>query len=291
MKRIMTWFSLISLLFCLSLASFSRATVTTPTLTPANLPATGGTITVSATVSLAGGISSLYAQLYRDGVYYTQVTLSNGNAGLCYTGTYTISANTDAVAHTFTAIVIAVDGVGNQETATASGSCVVANDNTPPLITNATLTPTSIPAAGGTLTVTATVTDAGSGVSSVLATILYDGTVYDFYHGETTQITLSNDGSGNVYSGTCTLGPNDYGISNCTANITATDAAGNSVTVVANGSCVQPSETPVVPPAISDAELLPATLPAAGGTITINATITDDAGPGVKLDRRGTIPG
>ena len=290
MNRMMTWFSLVSLLCCLSMASLSRATLTTPALTPANLPATGGTITVSATAA-GRGSGSIIAQLYRDGVYYTQANLSNGNAGLCYTGTYTVAANTDAVAHTFTANVIAVDKAGNQEKATASGSCVVANDNTPPLITNATLTPASIPAGGGTLAVSATVTDAGSGVNTVTAFIPLNGispnswlqsnTPGSLYNPNNYIVTLSNSGSGNVYSGTLDFDANNTGLTNnFTAYVQATDAVGNSAAVTASGSCVQPSQAAAVtPPVISAATILPASLPATGGTLTINATVTDTNGP------------
>ena len=253
--------------------------VSAPTLTPATLPATGGNLNVSATVTDAGGgISTIYARIYRDGIYNIYIVLSNGGSGSSYTGTCGLGVNADSSVHTWTASIEAYDNLSRVTYATCSGSCVQATDHTPPVISAATLTPATLPIVGGTLAVTATVTDTGgsnTGVQSVQAQIICDGVRF-------TTISLNNDGSGSVYTGTQNVDIN-RGLSAhvYTAVIMATDVVGNSSTKTATGTPTQPADN--VGPTIMEATLTPkpSSQPAAGGSINVSAMVTD-AGSGVQ---------
>ena len=142
-----------------------------PVLTPAVLPATGGILKITASVVVPTGKPAINAQLFRNGLYYTTVNMTNGGQGIDYIGTYTLGVNPDNIQYKYTATVYADDSIGNRECADADGACVQAFDNTPPVITNATLTPASRPAAGGIITVKATVTDTDTKVTTVGAAI------------------------------------------------------------------------------------------------------------------------
>lgn len=143
--------------------------ITASMLTPATLPAIGGRLTVTATITDASGLLNSGARIMRDGIEIDNVAFTTPG-----TLTYDIGYNKSLTAHVFTAVVYATDVNYNEATAIASGSTTQATDNIPPVLTNVTLTPATLPATGGTITVSATVTDTGgtnSGLNTVYATV------------------------------------------------------------------------------------------------------------------------
>ena len=257
------------------------------TLTPATLPVTGGTFTISATVTDTGsansGVKTVYATVMRDGRNFTAIRLDNGGSGDTYTAQITLGNNTDLIAHTYTAIVYANDVVGNTQPAVALGACVQAIDRTLPVISNATLTPTSRPATGGEITITATITDSGSSNSG-----LYYAQAYIYRNGAYhATINLSNGGSGSSYTGSFTFSANTSNKAiTWTATVLAVDNVGNQKALPASGSCAQSTSGTVASgPTISGATIKPTTIPATGGQITLAATVTVSTGtPAVRAD-------
>ena len=238
-------------------------------LTPATLPVTGGPITVSATVTDPGGraLTNVYAYIYRDGFYDTTIGLTAG-AGNSYTGTFNAPNDTDAMPHTFTAIVIATNDLNLTTSLAASGACVQGNDNLPPGIANAGITPATLPVSGGSIRVTATVTDPnGRAITAVTAYLFRDGTAT----GQGIGLTAGANG---VYTGAFTLGPNTDTASHVyTVQVTATNDLNLSTTVTASGQTAQPNDTQG--PGVTNASIAPPTLSVTGGTITLTATVAD----------------
>ena len=276
-------------------------TISSTAISCPGITAMGNVLLITATVvdsgTNASGVRSVSANIYANGACYSSqsyIYLTNNGSGSSYSGTCTIPVNNGGAPIVWTAAISAQDNANNTASAPVAGSVTQPNDNTPPTITNATLLPASRPAGGGTLLLSATVSDAGSGVNNVTAYICVNGIWPDWwlyrilsqslYYPYNYAVTLSNGGNGNVYSGTLNIGANNTGLTNYyTAGIHATDGAGNYANVMASGSCVQPSQAAAVtPPVISADEILPASLPATGGTLTINASVTDANGPGLK---------
>ena len=230
-------------------------TLASAALTPAALPATGGTITVSATVTDATWVSGIVATILRDGVFYQNLTLDNGGSGVVYSGQCDIGVNRDLIAHSYTAVVYATNTVGTTTSLPALGACVVATDRSAPVITGATLTPSSRPDSGGTLYISVTITDSGdTGLAWESADIYNNGTY-------ATAISLSNGGSGDLYTGSYTFPANNSNQNaTWTATVAAADNAGNSAAVPASGSCRNQTGSKIANgPAISGAAITPAT--------------------------------
>ena len=227
---------------------------------------------ISANVTDSGanatGVSSVQAMLYRDGLYLTNITLSNWQ-GSTYGCTYGLWANAGAASHVYTALIVATNNAGNTSTATAVGSCTQTADNQPPVISAITLTPSELTATGGNVLLTATVTDSGgtnTGVNSVTALVFRDGCYL-------TDGTCTNINGGSVYSFTYSM-PSTASRYNhsYTFSISATDLAGNTATAAVPGSVLQRSDYDAG--AITAASVTPANVPVAGGTLTVTAGIT-----------------
>ena len=260
---------------CTQTADNQPPVISAITLTPSELTATGGNILFTATVTDSGGnntgVSSVAAQINRDGYYWGTVNLTNTNGGSVYSYTYAVPSTTDRYNHSYTGIIIATDRAGNSSSAAVPGSVLQRSDYDAGAITAASVTPANVPVAGGTLTVTATIT--GSGMTAV-AQIYLNGQ----YHYAT--IPLTNGGSGTSYSGSYSIPATtaDY-VSVYTATVFATDATGLASSQVAVGQCTQPAGAGTGPlPVISNAQLTPAVVPVAGGSLVVAATVTTTAG-------------
>ena len=237
-------------------------------MTPATLAATGGTLSVSATVTDADGVSNVVAQLTVNGMRYGVWTLSN-TSGSSYATTISLGSNRGAAAITYNVVIIASDDLGNNSTL-AAGTATQAADNTGPAITAATLTPSTLPYAGGTLNVSATITDP-SGISSAQAQIIEDGVQ------EVANITLSpsTTGPANTWVGSWTVPQNNDAVTHSfTAVVSAWDNLDNQSTQAATGTTTL-AANPAQPITLVSATLTPATLPATGGAITVAATVAD----------------
>ena len=197
--------------------------------------AAGNSFTVAATVTAAAGVQSVTAYVYRNNSYYNSLGLTAGT-GNNYSGTVSPGANSDNTAYVFTAVVSATDKNNHAACAAATGSCTQANDNVPPVITAATLTPATCPATGGLITISANVQDSGGnnvGVGNVSAVIYRDGNSLCL-------LQLTNGGSGASYSAGYSFGINaGPGSHTYTAVVSAQDLNGNQSSTVAGGSCVQ----------------------------------------------------
>ena len=259
---------------CVQANDATPLSVTDASFAPTSLPVTGGAITATATVTAPAGhsVSSVTATVYTGNSYYTTITLSNSGGGSLYTGTFNLGPNTDATPHTYTATVTATNDLGLQTTVPASGTCTQPNDNVPPAVTGAAISPATLPVSGGTLTVSATATDPnGRAITGVSATVYQNGNYY-------TSFPLTDDGTGTgTFTGTFNVGGNGGAApATFTAQVTATNDVGLSATGPASGSCVQANDP--VPPAVTNAALSPASLPASGGQILVSATVTDPNG-------------
>ena len=233
-------------------------TISNATVQPATISAAGGnSFTVSASVTAASGVQSVSADIYCNKSYYTNLTLTAGT-GNSYVGVVTPAANSDNVAYAFTAVVSATDNNNHVAYAAATGSCTQANDNVPPVITSATLTPATRPSSGGLIAITANVQDSGGnnvGVGNVSVVIYRDGN-------PVTTTSLTNGGSGasygTIYAFPVNAGPGSH---TYTAMVYAQDLNGNQSSAAASGSCVQPADT--TGPVIANPSLTPATISAA----------------------------
>jgi hypothetical protein len=116
---------------------------------------------------------------------------------------------------------------------TVSGTASV-TVNAGPLITSATITPTTILSSGGNVTIAASVADPSYTISSVTSELLQNGVAYE-------PITLSTTGGG-AFNKTLTLPANTAATPDVyTATVTAIDSAGISTTVNAAGKVTQSS--------------------------------------------------
>jgi hypothetical protein len=224
---------------------------------------TGGAITVSATITDTNALTSVKATVFNNGASFHTLTLTNGGSGNVYTGSFTAPANVSGTNDTFTASIKAIDSAALSSTVTATGSSLEPADTSAQI--SATLSPTTLPIAGGAITVSAIIT-APAGVSSAKATLLRNGVLVS-------TLTLSNGGSGSNYSASYNAPPNVSGTAyTFTSNITVKDNAGFTTTVSATGSTTQASDTL---PAVSGS-VNPSSIAIGGGpvSITVNATGT-----------------
>ncbi len=242
-------------------------TITNATITPATLPIAGGFITVTAniadpaghaitavaaTVTVAGNsVDVEYGHI--QGGQSATLTLSNGGSGNVYTGNISsVGLNTDISAYTYTATIIATNDLSLSTSATATGRTVQANDNTPPTIANASITPTALPYTGGAITVSANITDPnGRTITAVNTTVTLTGddshtSLGGITDGKTLTVPLSSGGSG-LYTGSISsavvntdIAPYTY-----TATITATNDLGLKNTATATGHTLQLNDGPV----------------------------------------------
>ncbi len=113
-----------------------------PTVEPRELPAAGGTVTISAAASDNRGISEVYANVVLPDGSSASVPLE-GNASSRYEGTYRVPANTGTTAQQYAIEVVALDDIGQQGTVDA-GVVTVAAPAPPPAAGRLTLTPRSL---------------------------------------------------------------------------------------------------------------------------------------------------
>ncbi|GEM_PF-1629751 len=247
--------------------------VTTPTLSPATRPAVGGMITVTANVQDAGtGLSYVYARIFKNGLYYTNIGLSNGGDGNVFTGSYSFGANAGPGSNTFTAVIDTQDTIGNATAVAATGNCVQVADANGPVITTPTLTPATISPAGGPILIMAKVADSSTnptGISSVTAVLLRDGAYFTSFP--------MNKSTGTNYKYTYNISPNNSTASHIyTAVIYAVDNVGTQTKATATGSATQATDN--VAPVIGTTSVTPSTITAAGGVVTVSAVVTDTGG-------------
>jgi hypothetical protein len=143
-------------------------------------------------------------------------------------------------------------------------------EDLPPVVSNGSVSPSSLPYLGGTVTIAADVVD-DEGVAAVYAEVVgWDGAYQ--------AVALAPTG-GDAYSASVSVGPNftDSPVSH-TVTVVATDASGltssEGIGEIAVDGQPQFDEAPVV----SDPAVEPRELSAAGGTVTIGVTAFDNRG-------------
>ncbi len=204
--------------------------ISSPTFSPAAIPAVGAIVIVTARVtSSGGGVSSVILYENRPGGYntpYRTAPMTVGSDGITYTATIQVDLNSNSQAFGESLYIEAKDN-SNPANYTDTASVTQGYDNTAPTITNVTFGPDPIPVQGANVSVTASVTDTGVGLSTVT---LYENRpggyntpyrtapMYAGSDGVTYTATVPVDLNGS----TGAVGENLY--------ITATDKAGNQST-------------------------------------------------------------
>ena len=223
-----------------AIAGGTGPVITNATITPATLPVTGGVMTISATVtdSSSQAINSVTANIAHIG----NVSLYNGGVGNVYTANVASGGNNTGIAPIiYTASITATDVQPVSTSVSATGQTTQAYDDTPPQIANAVISPVALPFTGGVITVSATVTDPnGRAINSVDANIAYIG-----------DITLSNGGIGNVYTGNYASNGNNTGTVPIiyTATVSATNDLNLANSATAAGQTTQEDSSGTVPTA------------------------------------------
>ena len=231
-------------------ANDTAPVVTGLSLTPAALPYNGGTLTIFATVTSALGLRNVQANIFRDGINWSTITLQTPGVGNSYSGTSSIWTNDDLYTHVYTAAVYATDITGNVTAVGVPGSCSQATDSgiPSPMLPAPAITSFS-PSSG---MVGTTVTISGSnfiGASSVA----FNGTAAAFTIGSASSITAT------------------VGVGSTTGFITVTTPGGTGSS--ASAFVVKPAWT-VTPTAGANGSISPNTAQTvlAGSSLTFTAT-------------------
>jgi hypothetical protein len=140
----------------------------------------------------------------------------------------------------------------------------------PPVVTNVTASPSSLPAEGGLVTIFADASDENGGVTWVQAEV-----TGPFGGPET--VLMDFTGVGQTYSGSLTI-PANFTDSpmNYSITVQAIDLGGNSTWESGGGITVDAAPQFDERPIVSDPTVAPRDLPSGGGTSTIRVTATDD---------------
>jgi hypothetical protein len=142
--------------------------------------------------------------------------------------------------------------------------------DTPPVVTNVTASPSSLPAEGGLVTIFADASDENGGVTWVQAEV-----TGPFGGPET--VLMDFTGVGQTYSGSFTI-PGNFTDSpmNYSIIVQAIDLGGNSTWEGGGGITVDAAPQFDERPIVADPSVQPRDLPSAGGTSTFRVTATDD---------------
>lgn len=180
--------------------------VVSATVSTAELPSNGGMVTIEAEVSYTN-TSAVYASLTLTGAPPREVDLTN-TTGTHYRGTVHLPANPGLGDQVYRVELYARNllnellGPVSAGTIRVRGAGTGTTDNQPPMVTQATVAPASLPVEGGGITVSAQVGDADEApVESVFAEIAQgDGTFWRW-----TLERISGDAQEGAYRGSFDL--------------------------------------------------------------------------------------
>ena len=259
-----------------TVSNAAPASVVSSALSTGSLPATGGTVTVSAVISAPApnDVYELYAFRFNSGLGALSYTSSNADQTKNFSGTFTFPANSGNAPMIYPVVMRLRDNASNSVTVPVG--YVTVGGVAPIKILSVSASTTHQSAAGGSVTFSAT----------VLAPAPND--VYDLYafnySQQLVQLTYQSanaDGS-KVFSGTYT---NPGNASNATLVkdlfIRARDNAGNQATQPVGLLTVSP-QTPIK---ILSATFTPSALTAAGGSMVVSATVLAPAPNDVQYVR------
>ncbi|HEU4753031.1 MAG TPA: Ig-like domain repeat protein, partial [Armatimonadota bacterium] len=197
---------------------FTPPVIGTCSISPTSLPASGGVVTIRATVTDNVSVQAVTATILKPDGSSVDLALARGT-GDNWSGTFTAEANTGTAAAVYRVRLRAVDPSSNSAGMDCSPFTVAAAapDRTRPVIRSCKLSPKSL-SSGGVVTIQATVTD-NVAVGTVVATITRLST--------TATVTLTHT-TGTAYTGTFSP-PANPTRSNQTyrVRLQATDTAGN----------------------------------------------------------------
>lgn len=235
--------------------------ITGCTLSPDPVPAAGGVLNITVSVTAGAGLRSVTATPQMDNHDLPQVTLLH-TSGDIYRGAANIPLNPATVARALLVFLHATDNNGITVFTTCVGTQV---GFAPPVITHCTAVPNPVPPGGANVTVSAQVT-AGAGVRSVTVTVV-------FITSSLPPVPISH-ASGDTYRGVVKIPPNTRAVARAVVlSILATDKNGHDTGV----NCTI-QQSAFAPPAITDCTTVPNPVPAGGGNVTVSAQVTAGAG-------------
>ena len=189
-----------------------------------------------------------------------------GGAG--WEGTFSVPANPSRTGPvTYSTQATALDDAGQSGFADGPQIYVAPVANQQPVVTNASVAPTSLAATGGEVTIRAEATDPDGAVDQVTAYVTSpDSTV--------TTLTMSRPAAGEPYEATwaAPANPTDAPVEHV-VSVVAVDSEGASGSADAGSVTVAGVDHP---PLVSGSSVTPSSLPATGGEVTVAATATDD---------------
>ncbi len=244
-------------------------------LTPTSMSALGGTMYFTATVTDEGGtntgVNTVQATIYQNGLNYSLLTLSNGGSGSLYVGEVNIPVNKSQTPYKYSALINAVDTVGNRTYLPANGICNQVTSITSgilsPNITYPEVGPKALTSLGGDIVFTAKVTSP-VGIYDVNAQIFDNGVYYT-----TVGLTRQNDDI--TFIGRFSVPINsDLYAHIWTVAIYSNDNTGNQTSQIAVGSCVEATDSG------NPTQMIPAP--------TITSFTPTSAGPDMQVTITGT---
>ena len=236
-------------------------------LTPNGVTAAGGTVTVNATVLAPAPNDVQYLRVYRydQNVGDLSYVSTNANGSKVFSGTLSVAGNNSNAAQIYPYTLYAYDNSNNYAFQSLGNVTVPAAANIK--IVSASLSGTSVPAAGGNLT--ATVTVLAPTPNDVSAVTVYE---YNANVGSLSYLSTNGDGS-KVFKGTIAI-PAQRGnfAETDLISVQARDSIGNYAYMFLPNVTVgtAPTSNPV---AVSNVSISATSLPTTGGNVIIKATI------------------
>jgi hypothetical protein len=244
--------------------------VSITSVTPTELGSDGGNVTIQANADDDHSVSEVYVTLTGSDGSSTVVNLE-GTSAQGWQGTFIAPANTSrSNPVTYTTQATALDDAGQSGFADGPQISVAPVPNQEPQVTNPSVAPVSLPAAGGEVTIRADVTDPDGTLADVHADITHpDGTV--------TTLAMTQASEGAPYEAIWTAPANTAeDPAEHVVSVTAVDTEGASGSAEAGSVTVDGVPPFDEHPFVFDSSLTPTSLPVAGGQVTIAASATDD---------------
>ena len=252
-------------------------------INPSSVPAEGGTVTISATITSSVGITDAgFTVNLASGGQLGSAMTRNAPDSDTWSGTVGIPANfsNDPISH----------GVDMSATGTDGGNVLeivgsIDQDGQPvfdqaPNVSIVSIDPIDLPSDGGNVTIQASADDDHS-VSEVYVTL----------SGPDGFLTLNLEPvGGSGWQGTISLPANTSRTAPVTysTQATALDDAGQSA--FAEGPAIHVAPVPNQEPVITNPSVAPVSLPAAGGAVTIRADVVDPDGTVAEVHADVTSP-
>ena len=240
-------------------------------VTPTDLGSEGGDVLFSVSASDDHAVSEVYVSLFGSDGSTTTVHLA-GVSSLNWEGTFTAPANTSRTAPvTYATQATALDDAGQSAFSDGPQITVAPVPNQEPVVSNPSVTPVSLPPAGGEVTIRADAMDPDGSLTDVHADITHpDGSI--------TSLTMNQPSVDAPYEVVWTAPANNDTDSpkEHVVTVVAVDDEGASGFAEAGSVTVDGPPPFDELPDVFDSLLTPTTLPAGGGEVSVEASATDD---------------